>query len=42
MMYKALFHTVLLYRSESWVVTEVMLKVLERFHQQVALRIAGM
>ena len=32
MMYKAVAQLVLMYRSESWVVTGDMLKVLEGFH----------
>ena len=40
-MYKAVVQTVLLYKIESWSVTEVMLKVLEGFHHQVARRIVG-
>ena len=42
MMYKALAQSVLLYVSESWVATGVMLKVLEGFHYRVARRIMGM
>ena len=41
MTYKAVVQTVLLYGIDIWVVTEAMLKVLEGFHHQVALRIAG-
>ena len=39
-MYKDVLHMVLLYRSESWVVTEAVLEVLEGFHHQVVRRIA--
>ena len=42
MMYKLLSQTVMLYGSESWVVTWVMLKVLEGFHHRSAIRITGM
>ena len=41
-MYKALDQSVLLYGSESWVVTGEMLKVLTEFHHQVTPRIMGM
>ena len=41
-MYKAVVQAVLLYRSESWVVTGAMMMVLEGFHQRTALKIAGM
>ena len=34
--------TVLLYGSESWVVTDLMLEVLEGFHYRVEHRISGM
>ena len=40
-MYKAVVKMVLLYKSESWVVTEVTLKVLEGFQHWVAQHIAG-
>ena len=36
MMYKAVAQLVLLYGSESWVVTGEMLKVLERFRHRAA------
>ena len=36
MLYKVVVHTVLLYGSESWVVTGVMLKVLEWLHRRSA------
>ena len=36
MMYKAVAKLVILYGSESWVVTGVMLKVLEGFHHRAA------
>ena len=42
MMYKSLVQTVLIYESESWVVMDEMLKVLEGFHHQVAWSITGM
>ena len=42
MMYKAVSQTVLLYGSESWVVTVSMLKVMEVFHHRAARRIAVM
>ena len=42
MMYNVVVHTVILYGSKSWVVTEVMLKVMEGFHHWVAQRISGM
>ena len=42
MMYRAVFQMVLIYGSESWVVTDVMLKVLEGFHHRVARWIEGM
>ena len=41
MVYKVVVQMVLLYGSDSWVVTEAMLKVLEGFHHRVAHRIAG-
>ena len=41
MMYKTVVKAVLLYRRDSWVVTEVMLEVLEGFHHRVSWRIAG-
>ena len=41
MMYKAVVQTVLLDSIKSWVMTEVMLKVMEGFHYRVARRIAG-
>ena len=42
MIYKAVIQTVLLYISESWVVTDEMLKVLEGLYHQVDQRITGM
>ena len=42
MIYNVLIQTVLLYRSESWVVMDVMMRVLEGFHHQVSQRISGM
>ena len=41
-MYKALDQSVLLYGSESWVVTGEMLKVLTLFHHWVSLLITSM
>ena len=41
MMYKAVVQTVLIYGSGSWVVTDVILKVVDGFHHQVAWRITG-
>ena len=41
-LYKAVVQLVLLYESESWVVTGEMIKILESFHHQVARRITGM
>ena len=42
MMYKAVGQFMILYRSNSWVVTGAMLKVVEGFHHQAARRIKGM
>ena len=42
MMYTAVVHVVLLYVSEIWVVTGVMMKVLEGFHNSISRRIVGM
>ena len=42
MMYKAMTLSVPLYGSERWMVTGVMLKVLEGFHHQAARQIIGM
>ena len=42
MMYKGVVHMVLLYRGESWVVTDEILKVMEGFHHIVDWHIAGM
>ena len=42
MLYKAVAQTVLLYGSESWVMTGAMMKVLEGFHHQATQCIAGM
>ena len=39
MMYKALVQTVFLYRSDSWLVTDAMLKLLEKFHHRFSRRI---
>ena len=40
--YKAVAQSVLLYRSESWLVMGEMLKILEGFHHWAASRITGM
>ena len=42
MLYKAVEQMVILYGSESWVVTGAILKVLEGFHHRSSWRIAGM
>ena len=42
MVYKAVANLVLLYSSESWMVTAAMLKVLEGFHHWYTRRILGM
>ena len=39
MMYKTVVQMVLIYVSESWVITDEMMKVLERFHHQIYRRI---
>ena len=41
MMYKAVVHTALLYGSDIWVVTGVMLTVIEGFNHRVDIKIAG-
>ena len=41
-LYTAVVHSVLLYRSESWVMKGAMLKVLEGFHYWASQRITGM
>ena len=41
-MYKAVAQLVILYGSESWVVTGEMLKILPAFHHRAAQRITGM
>jgi hypothetical protein len=41
MFYKAVAQTVLIFGSESWVVTEIMLKTLEVFHRQIACHLEG-
>ena len=41
MMYKAVVQMVMIYRIESWLVMDVMLKVLEGFHHRVTWIIAG-
>ena len=41
MLYKVVVKLVLLYMSDSWVVTGAVIKVLEEFHHQVARRIMG-
>ena len=40
-LYKAVVQLVLLYGSNSWVVTRAMLKVIEGFHHRVAINILG-
>ena len=40
MMYKAAVHTVFLYGRESWLVTYVMLKILEGLHRRVSCTIS--
>ena len=42
MLYNSVLQSVLLYGSESWVVTGTILKVLEGFHHQVARKIIDM
>ena len=39
--YNVLVHTVMLYGSVSWVITETMMKVLEEFHYHIYRRITG-
>ena len=41
-MYKVVVNMVLLYRSEIWVVTDAIIKVLEGFHHRIYWRIVGM
>ena len=41
MIYKAVVQTVLLYVSDSWIVKEETLKVLEGFHHRVDQKISG-
>jgi hypothetical protein len=41
MFYKAVVQSILLFGSETWVMTNPMLKALESFHRRVACRIAG-
>ena len=38
-MYKAVVHNGLLYGSESWVITEAIMKLLEAFHHQISRRL---
>jgi hypothetical protein len=40
--YKAIVQSILLYGSETWVVTPSVLRVLESFHNRVARRISGL
>ena len=40
MLYKTVVHTVLLYGSESWVVRDANMKILEGFHHKITRRIA--
>ena len=42
MMYKVLVQAVLLYGSEIWLVTDLIMNVLEGFHHRIAIRIMGM
>ena len=42
MMYKAVLHAGILYRSESWVVTDATMTALERLLHMIARRISGM
>ena len=42
MMYKAVAHTVILYRSYIWLVIGATLKVLEGFHHRAVRQITGM
>ena len=42
MMCKVVVQMMILYRNDSWVVTEAMMKVLEGFRHQVVCSIAGM
>ena len=39
--YNVLVHTVMLYGSVSWVITETTMKVLEEFHYNIDRRITG-
>ena len=41
MFYKAVVQSVLVYRSEIWVIKDVMMKELEGFHNRINWRIAG-
>jgi hypothetical protein len=41
MFYKAVAQSVILYDSETWVITSHMLKMLQRFHRRVARRLTG-
>ena len=40
-MFKAVMKTVMLYGSGSWVIIEVMMKLLEAFQHQIARRLMG-
>ena len=42
MMYNTVVCMVLIYRRKSWVVTEMIMKVLEGFHHKLSWRISGM
>ena len=42
MLYKALFHAVLMYGCERWVMIDAIMTVLERFHHRVDQRLAGL
>ena len=41
MLYKAIVQTVLMYGRKSWVITESIMKVLEKVHHRVSQRIVG-
>ena len=41
MMYKEVVQTLILYGSESWIVTDETVKVLEGFHHRISRRIMG-
>ena len=41
MFYKLLVHAVILYGRNNWVITDLMMKVLEGFHHRAVWRIVG-